>query len=79
MTNCSTLYNEHPSCEMSVASQNRYTEQCNAPNGHSAAAYYHNRGEVANYCGKNNVVGRTTLLLLCILGSCSNLGPEMLP
>jgi len=79
MTNCSTLYNEHLLCEMSVASQNRYTEQCNAQNGHGASAYYHNRGEEVNYCGKNNMVGRTALHLLCIRGSCSNLGTEMLP
>ena len=65
MANCSTLYNEHMSCEMSVASQNQYTEQRNAPNGHCTAAYYHKRGEEVNYRGKNSVVGRTALLLLC--------------
>ena len=45
MTNCSTLYDEHLSCEMSVASQNQDVEQRNAQNGHCAVANYHNRGK----------------------------------
>jgi hypothetical protein len=44
MTNRSTLYDEHPSCEMSVVSRNQDAEQCNVQNGHRAAANYHNRG-----------------------------------
>ena len=82
MTNCSTVYNEHASNEMSVAPHNQYAEQCNAQNGHCAAADYHRRGK------RLNIVTKTTcwkgLHSYCFVfgveggGSGSSLVPEML-